>query len=87
MKKCWYFCFIGLKLVKCLFDGSLLCTRIFKLYYGKWQTIYKDHNIRPPVSVVLNHRELVYRQPVVIFRVFGINEPYLVKYLSAALFI
>ena len=38
---------------------------VFQLDHAERQAVDEDHDVRPPVGLVLDHRELVDRQPVI----------------------
>ena len=57
---------VGLELLKGVPDGGVLVGGVLELDHGQGQAVDEDHHVRPAVVVVLDHRELVDRQPVVV---------------------
>jgi len=77
--------FVCLKLVEGVADGGLLISRVLELDHAQGQAIDKNYYVRPPVSAVLDDRELIDGKPVVVFQVLKIEQPDLVVNLAAVL--
>ncbi len=56
-------------------DRRILIRRILELNHRQRQPIHKDHNIRPPIVLILHHRKLIHRQPVIALRILEVHHP------------
>ena len=70
--------FVGLELVEGISDPGVLISQVLEFEDCQGQAIQEDHHVRAAIILVLNHRELVYREPVVIVRVLEIKKLYLI---------
>ena len=66
---------VGLELMERPVDGRVLVAGVLQLDHGERQAVDEDHDVGPPVGVVLDHRELVDREPVVGVRVVEVDQP------------
>ena len=66
---------VGLQLLVCAPDRRLLVRRVLQLDHPQRQPVHEHHDVRTPVVLALDHRELVRRQPVVRIDVLEIRQP------------
>ncbi len=68
--------FVGLELVECSGERCVLIRRILQFDNRERQAVHEEHDVGSAVVLSFYNRELVYRNPIVIVRVFKIHEPY-----------
>ena len=56
---------VGLQLVERAVERRVLVAGVLQLDHAERQAVDEDHHVRPAVRLVLDHGELVHRQPVV----------------------
>ncbi len=69
---------VGLELVEGPVQGGVLVPRVLQLHHGQGQAVDKDHHIRAAFALVLDDRELIDRQPVVVLQPVEVDQPGLV---------
>ena len=69
---------VGLELRVGAPDRRVLIRRVLQLDQAQRQPVDEDHDVRPPVVLPLDHRELVHRQPVVRPHVAEIHQPHMI---------
>ena len=69
---------VGLELVEGAAERRVLVARALELDHPEGEAVHEHHHVRAPVVLVLDHRELVDREPVVVVRVVEIDQPSLV---------
>jgi hypothetical protein len=74
VEKGTYLLLIRLQLLERRPNGGVFIGRILQFKHREWQAIDEDHDIRPPVVLPLDNRELVHSQPVVDFRMIKIDQ-------------
>ena len=66
---------VGLQLVERPIEGRVLVAGILQFDHTERQAIDEDHHVGPAVRLVLDHRVLVHRQPVVGVRIVKVDQP------------
>ncbi len=66
--------FVGLELMERREDGGVLVGRVLELDQPQGETVYEQHDVRPPFVLVLGDGELVDGEPVVPFRILEVND-------------
>ena len=56
---------VGLELVERPFEGGVLVAWILQFHDGQWKTVDEQSNVWPAIVVMLDHCELIHREPVV----------------------
>jgi hypothetical protein len=59
-------------------DRRVLVSRILEFQHGQRQAVDEHHNVRPPVVLCFDHRELIHRQPVVGLRIGEIHQAHMI---------
>jgi hypothetical protein len=66
---------VGLQLLKGAPDRGVLCGGVLQFQHRQRQAVHAQHHIRPPRVLVLDHAELVHRQPVIARRIVEGDHP------------
>ena len=67
--------FVGLELIERAPDVGALIRCVLQLDHRQRQPVDEDHDVRSPVVLSFDHRELIYRQPIVRVGVIPIHQP------------
>ena len=68
---------VGLKLPEGRVDRRILVGGVLQLDHDQRQSVDEQHDVGPPFAAVLDHGELVHREPVVVVRVVEVEHPHL----------
>ena len=64
-----------MQLIEGAVERGVLVAGVLEFDHAQGQAVNKDHDIGPTVDLVLDHRELVDREPVVGVRVVKVDKP------------
>src|SRR4051794_29152982 len=78
LKEARYFLLIGLELMERLPDRRILHARAFQFDHAEWKSVDEHHHIGASLPLVLDDRELVDDEPVVLIRSIEVDQPNLI---------
>lgn len=68
---------VSLQLLVGVPNRRVFVGRILEFNHAEWESIHEDDDIRPAVVLVLDNRELIDREPVVVLEIIEIDQPHL----------